>query len=153
MATPLSNLLHRTLRRTYITGTDRCWLWVGPTNGGYGQLWYTTDSGTPTTTTTHRVMYLSFVGPIPDGFQVHHTCEVRRCVNPAHLQAISRQDHGSLHAAEHLERNPCCVRCGSDQWEYRGSSPVRKCVPCQRRIHREWLARKKEEKIRERGIV
>lgn len=47
----------------------------------------------------HRLFYLLFVGPIPDGYQIDHLChdddcpgglcDHRRCVNPDHLKAVT----------------------------------------------------------------
>jgi len=34
----------------------------------------------------HRVSYLLYVGAIPDGMLVDHTCHERSCVNPGHLR-------------------------------------------------------------------
>jgi hypothetical protein len=34
----------------------------------------------------HRAAYEAFVGPIPDGHVVMHTCDMRCCVNPSHLR-------------------------------------------------------------------
>lgn len=45
------------------------------------------------TTYAHRVSYLLCVGPIPDGQQIHHTCGQPLCVNPAHLLAVTREEH------------------------------------------------------------
>lgn len=39
----------------------------------------------------YRVAFRLFVGPIPDGHDIHHTCNEpwsSRCWNPAHLQAV-----------------------------------------------------------------
>jgi hypothetical protein len=36
-------------------------------------------------------------GPIPDGYEVHHTCGNGRCINPLHLQVMSENDHRALH--------------------------------------------------------
>lgn len=47
----------------------------------------------------HRLAYIDAGGVIPDGHVVHHECEVRECVNPAHLRAMPRGDHQRLHGS------------------------------------------------------
>lgn len=37
----------------------------------------------------HRWTYRWFVGPIPQGHELDHLCRVMRCVNPAHLEAVT----------------------------------------------------------------
>lgn len=39
---------------------------------------------------THRITYLFYVGPIPDGLELDHLCRVRACCNPDHLEAVTR---------------------------------------------------------------
>jgi hypothetical protein len=41
----------------------------------------------------HRFSYEHFVGPIPDGKLICHTCDVRSCCNPDHLFSGSQSDN------------------------------------------------------------
>jgi hypothetical protein len=45
----------------------------------------------------HRWVYEMLVGPIPPDHVLHHKCEVKGCVNPAHLEPLTHSDHMSLH--------------------------------------------------------
>jgi len=69
----------------YVIQEDGCWEWVGcKDRRGYGRLrgeW------------AHRYMYERQHGPIPDGYECHHTCANRRCVNPSHLELVTSKEH------------------------------------------------------------
>ena len=41
----------------------------------------------------HALSYEHFCGPIPDGFEVDHLCEVHRCWNPNHLEAVPQPEN------------------------------------------------------------
>lgn len=43
------------------------------------------ENGTPMAVQAHRWAYEHFVGPIPSGIYVCHSCDTPRCVNPTHL--------------------------------------------------------------------
>lgn len=60
---------------------EGCWLWTGRTDAsGYGRL----DRKGPNVY-VHRVAWTLTNGPVPEGMDVLHTCDVRNCCNPAHL--------------------------------------------------------------------
>lgn len=77
-------------------GPDDCWLWTGAAfTVGYGQ-W----TGSGQVEYAHRVSYELAHGIIWPGYDVHHECEVKLCVNPAHLVALTRLEHRRRHAAK-----------------------------------------------------
>ncbi len=41
----------------------------------------------------HRFAYELAVGPIPVGLDIDHLCRVRNCVNPDHLEAVTRREN------------------------------------------------------------
>lgn len=73
----------------HVNKTETCWLWTGATNGRYGKFAARTSRADPLTVFAHRFSYELAHGPIPDGLVVNHRCEVRLCVNPAHLEAVT----------------------------------------------------------------
>ena len=71
--------------------TDDCWNWTGArSNGGYGNFW---DHPNKRTVRAHRWSYEHSVGPIPAGLDLDHLCRNRACVNPAHLEPVSRREN------------------------------------------------------------
>lgn len=73
---------------------DGCWIWTGALNGSrYGSIEVDGRLRRP-----HRLLYEFVVGVIPEGLELDHLCRVRHCVNPDHLEAVTR--------SENLRRSP-----------------------------------------------
>jgi hypothetical protein len=69
-----------------------CWIWMGhvsPNGYAKSKFGYKSD-GTRRTDTVHRQAYEYFVGPIPQGMDLDHRCRLRCCVNPDHLEPVTR---------------------------------------------------------------
>lgn len=70
-------------------GYEDCWIWVGASNKiGYG-LFYGGGGRGGLHMGSHRWSWEFFNGPIPDGLQLDHLCQNKRCVNPWHLEPVT----------------------------------------------------------------
>ena len=69
-----------------------CWPWRGALHRNlYGKLG-ASGAGTGTLL-AHRVAYELYIGPIPEGLHVRHTCDNPPCCNPDHLRVGTQRDN------------------------------------------------------------
>lgn len=83
---------------------DGHWMWSGHgvgTGSTRPRFRHTTNANDPQVY-AHRWIYEQLVGPIPDGYEVDHTCKTGMCVNPAHLEAVTPEEN------QRRERLPVC---------------------------------------------
>ena len=91
--------VQRFLEKIRIQGDKECWIWVYYRDPrGYGKFTRSVvydengrSGGTPVA--AHRFSHELFIGPIPEGFQVHHKCDNPSCVKPDHLEALGVPEH------------------------------------------------------------
>jgi hypothetical protein len=67
-----------------------CWIWAASFRGdGYGQFHYG-ERPWRIPLVAHRASYMLYKGAIPDGRDLDHLCCNKWCVNPNHLEAVTR---------------------------------------------------------------
>lgn len=86
---------------------DDCWIWPGAVNGsGYGVVRIKHD-GASSPEMVHRAAWAAANhSPIPDGYDVDHTCGTPLCGNPDHLQALTKAAHAALEVARRAAYRP-----------------------------------------------
>jgi hypothetical protein len=122
--TSLSDLLLNTK-----ADEDGCLLWQGSLDRkGYGKTRFQGVNGY-----CHRFAYALSNGPIPDGYEVDHLCFKPGCINPEHLEAVTRDEnlrrrrnHGSIqgfckHGHPRKPEDRICLECkraGVRRWHH-----------------------------------
>jgi HNH endonuclease len=99
--------LEQLLRRTVADGD--CLLWTGAKDGkGYGNVGRMA-SGSHKNWIVHRLVYELVHGPIHRRLDVHHICERKDCVNPDHLEALTRIEHQGIGGRHREHTRPAVV--------------------------------------------
>ena len=81
--------------------TQSCWLWTGGpfAKRHYGRLYV----GDGKSISAHHAAYILSGHTIPEGKILLHTCDNRRCVNPAHLFPGTKKQNTQDMLAKHRE--------------------------------------------------
>jgi hypothetical protein len=122
---------HKHIIASMIGRTDSgCWEWTGLLSpDGYGDI---THAGRRWR--AHRLSYIAFVGPIPEGLVLDHLCRNKVCVNPAHLDPTTSRINvlrGIGPSAKNFRKTNCirghALQVLKPGQKYRGA-----CLTCQR---------------------
>jgi hypothetical protein len=127
-----------------------CWKWEGSHwKSGYARY---SRRGL----VIHKVIYEAIYGPVAEGFELHHKCRHKWCVNPFHLEVVTVLQHRGYHKDEipMAAANKAKTHC-SNGHEYtpkntyhskRLNSVMRHCKECRRLINVKTARRRKNER-------
>lgn len=74
--------------------SGNCWLWTaGSMPAGYGNFMHKHENNKPSWIGAHRYAYEAIVGSIPDGLTLDHLCRTPACVNPDHLEPVTKAEN------------------------------------------------------------
>jgi HNH endonuclease len=132
--------MQQRLRRLSKRNRRGCWIYQGKLDRwGYGQIKVgSRRDGTRRSTKAHIVSYIAFVGPIPAGLTLDHTCNVRACVNPEHLVPMTMRENtlkpGSQAPTAINARKTHCAKghpLSGENLRFRPDNGGRVCRTCQ----------------------
>lgn len=122
--------------------TTDCWEWVGGKSHGYGYF-----SIGKKLVRAHRFLYELYKGKIPIGLDLDHLCRNRKCVNPEHLEPVTRREN--MNRGDSANRNKTHCKKGH---EFTLENTIidrkkRYCKECQRTHSKnQWLKIKENKK-------
>ena len=126
---------------TRVNKTDSCWLWLPKKErNGYGRVRVNNKR-----LGVHVVSYLLTGKNIPNGMVIDHLCRVRHCVNPQHLEVVTRGENvlrGNGVTAQHAKQTHCKRGHPFNNANTLRIKNGRDCKSCNRIRQKEYMDRK-----------
>lgn len=131
-----------------------CWVWAGPFKEVgrhqkkfiYGRFPIKTEDGKWKSVYAHIFSYTHFKGTIPEGHEIHHGCNNQICVNPEHLETVTKPSHmmKSNWLASINVRKTHCKNGHPYDLHYKDG---RRCSICTNEWHRKYYANVRRIKL------
>ncbi len=138
-------VLERFFDKVVINEPTDCWEFVSSiSKSNCGRFYYNGKCRD-----AYKIGYFLLGGIIPEGYDLHHTCENRLCVNPEHLMPLDRATHITDFTPTHITyKNKRKTHCSfghplSGENVIKSDKGVRRCLSCARRRTRECQAKKR----------
>jgi HNH endonuclease len=135
---PLSILNDTVAKKGPLPTLCRVWKWASKpsTGGNYGSFRRRGVHYHP-----HRYFYEQENGPIPPGLEIDHLCRNTICVNPVHLEPVTRAENGWRGTQSKLTKNEVRVlRLYAEHKRSRGQNLPEKALALAFGVHRSTLS-------------
>lgn len=124
-----------------------CWIWTAYLKPeGYGMIHTGSEKlKTSKPSLAHRVAYEFYRGSIPEGLELDHLCRTRCCVNPYHLEPVTRKENQRRGIAGQVlsKRNTSKTHCpqghpysGENLYIYKTWRQCRTCMAERKQRHK-----------------
>jgi len=94
----VNNAIQKIFHRIEFNTNNDCWEWQGRVRNGYGYCYFL-----GITYAAHGFIWMLVNKEEPE-HHIHHTCENKICVNPAHLEHLTATEHQRRHKISEKSR-------------------------------------------------
>lgn len=116
-----------------------CWLWLDAIHhNGYGRFRVKGRE-----ILAHRASYEFYIGQIPQILEIDHLCRNRICVNPEHMELVTRRVNvlrGVGISANNAKKAQCPRGHAYDKFRTRGARIERVCSRCRAESSRKFYS-------------
>lgn len=129
-----------------------CWLFKGSLRSGYGRIQVNKKLES-----VHRISWIIYRGPIPEGLFVLHHCDVRNCINPDHLFLGTKKDNYddmyNKGRSYQQSKNIYCSRGHTMDDAYTTPQGKRMCRTCKNVNYMNWYYRNGDPNVRQHNSI